>query len=308
VRGILFPSVKEAISANESSLVTEKGQIKNGHSFNKAIEVDQKPIGKTSRSTPATYLGVWDKIRSLFAQTQESKALGFSSSTFSFNVKGGRCESCKGNGKVKLEMNFLPDSYISCSSCNGKRFKDEILSLTWNEKNIAEILNLTFEEARDFFDFDHSLKETFSLMVETGLGYLKLGQASPTLSGGEAQRLKLASELSKGIDAFKYSNRPKAKPTFYVLEEPTIGLHQKDRMKLLHLLRRLVKEGNTVVVVEHDIELIAAADYIIEMGPGGGEEGGQKIFQGSVNNLLKSKRSLTAAFVKKANESFISQS
>jgi excinuclease ABC subunit A len=138
-------------------------------------------------------------------------------------------------------------------------------------------------------------------MVETGLGYLKLGQASPTLSGGEAQRLKLASELSKGIDAFKYSNRPKAKPNFYVLEEPTIGLHQKDRMKLLHLLRRLIKEGNTVVVVEHDIELISAADYIIEMGPEGGEKGGQKIFQGSVNNLLKSKRSLTAAFVKKAN-------
>jgi excinuclease ABC subunit A len=301
VRGILFPSVKEAISANESFLVTEKGQIKNGHTFSKAIEVDQKPIGKTSRSTPATYLGVWDKIRTLFAQTQESKAMGFSSSTFSFNVKGGRCESCKGNGKVKLEMNFLPDSYVICSSCNGKRFKDEILSLTWNGKNIAEILNLTFEEARDFFDFDHSLKETFSLMVETGLGYLKLGQASPTLSGGEAQRLKLASELSKGIDAFKYSNRPKAKPNFYVLEEPTIGLHQKDRMKLLHLLRRLIKEGNTVVVVEHDIELISAADYIIEMGPEGGEKGGQKIFQGSVNNLLKSKRSLTAAFVKKAN-------
>jgi excinuclease ABC subunit A len=308
VRGILFPSVKEAIAANESSVVTEKGQIKNGHTFSKAIEVDQKPIGKTSRSTPATYLGVWDKIRSLFAQTQESKALGFSSSTFSFNVKGGRCESCKGNGKVKLEMNFLPDSYVTCSSCNGKRFKDEILSLTWNEKNIAEILNLTFEEARDFFDFDYSLKETFSLMVETGLGYLKLGQASPTLSGGEAQRLKLASELSKGIDAFKYSNRPKVKPTFYVLEEPTIGLHQKDRMKLLHLLRRLVKEGNTVVVVEHDVELIAAADYIIEMGPEGGELGGQKLFQGSVNKLLTSKRSRTSAFVKKANDPFISQS
>ena len=308
VRGILFPSVKEAIAANESSVVTEKGQIKNGHTLSKAIEVDQKPIGKTSRSTPATYLGVWDKIRSLFAQTQESKALGFSSSTFSFNVKGGRCESCKGNGKVKLEMNFLPDSYVTCSSCNGKRFKDEILSLTWNEKNIAEILNLTFEEARDFFDFDHSLKETFSLMVETGLGYLKLGQASPTLSGGEAQRLKLASELSKGIDAFKYSNRPKVKPTFYVLEEPTIGLHQKDRMKLLHLLRRLVKEGNTVVVVEHDVEIIAAADYIIEMGPEGGELGGQKLFQGSVNKLLTSKRSRTSAFVKKANDPFISQS
>ena len=175
-------------------------------------------------------------------------------------------------------MNFLPDSYVTCSSCNGKRFKDEILSLTWNEKNIAEILNLTFEEARDFFNFDYFLKETFSLMVETGLGYLNLAKLHPPYPE-EAQRLKLASELSKGIDTFKYSNRPKAKPNFYVLEEPTIGLHQKDRMKLLLLLRRLVKEGNTVVVVEHDTEVIAAADYIIEMGPGGGEKGGQKIFQ-----------------------------
>ena len=308
IRGILFPMIKQAIVTNDAVLATEKGQIKNGNDFGKAIEVDQKPIGKTSRSTPATYLGVWDKIRGLFAQTQESKTLGLNSSTFSFNVKGGRCETCKGNGKVKLEMNFLPDSYVTCSSCNGKRFKEEILSLTWNGKNIAEVLNLTFEEARDFFDFDHILQETFSLMVETGLGYLKLGQASPTLSGGEAQRLKLASELSKGIDAFKFSSRPQAKPNFYVLEEPTIGLHQKDRIKLLHLLRRLVREGHTVVVVEHDIDLISSADYIIEMGPAGGDRGGKKIFQGTVGNLVRSKRSPTAKFINKVNQSFISQS
>ena len=301
IRGILFPMIKQAIVTNDTVLKTEKGLIKNGNDFGKAIEVDQSPIGKSSRSTPATYLGVWDKIRGLFAQTQESKALGLNPSTFSFNVKGGRCESCKGNGKVKLEMNFLPDSYVMCSSCNGKRFKDEILSLTWNGKNIAEVLNLTFEEALDFFDFDHVLKETFSLMVETGLGYLKLGQASPTLSGGEAQRLKLASELSKGIDSFKFSSRAQAMPNFYVLEEPTIGLHQKDRIKLLHLLRRLVSEGHTVVVVEHDIDLISSADFIIEMGPEGGDRGGKKIFQGTVGKLMRSTRSPTAKFLKKSN-------
>ena len=300
IRGILFPGVKEAIKAKCSTLKTDKGNILNAESFGKAIEVDQKPIGKTSRSTPATYLGVWDRIRNLFAQLQESKTRGFTSSTFSFNVKGGRCESCKGNGKLKLEMNFLPDSYVSCPSCNGMRFKNEILNLKWKGKNIADVLNLTFEEAFHFFTFDLPLKETFGLMIETGLGYIRLGQASPTLSGGEAQRLKLASELACGIDKGKLSSRPNTKPNFYVLEEPTIGLHQKDRIKLLHLLQRLVREGNTVVVVEHDVDLIAAADYVIEMGPAGGKKGGKKIFQGSVQQLLKSKKSITSSFVKKA--------
>ena len=177
-------------------------------------------------------------------------------------------------------MNFLPDSYIPCSSCDGNRFKEEILSLKWNGKNIAEVLELTFAEAYEFFNFDFVLKENFGLMKETGLGYLKLGQASQTLSGGEAQRLKLASELTKGIDKGKFSSRPRSKHNFYVLEEPTIGLHQKDRLKLLQLLRRLVEEGNTVVVVEHDVDLIANTDYIIEMGPGGGTKGGRKIFSG----------------------------
>ena len=300
IRGVLFSGIKEAIISNKKSFSTDFGIIKNGKDFGKAIEVDQKPIGKTSRSTPATYLGIWDRIRSLFAQVQEAKALGLNSSSFSFNVKGGRCETCKGNGKIKLEMNFLPDSYIPCSSCDGNRFKEEILSLKWNGKNIAEVLELTFAEAYEFFNFDFVLKENFGLMKETGLGYLKLGQASQTLSGGEAQRLKLASELTKGIDKGKFSSRPRSKPNFYVLEEPTIGLHQKDRLKLLQLLRRLVEEGNTVVVVEHDVDLIANADYIIEMGPGGGTKGGKKIFQGSVEKLIKSKNSVTASFVKKA--------
>ena len=300
IRGVLFSGIKEAIISNKKSFTTDFGIIKNGKDFGKAIEVDQKPIGKTSRSTPATYLGIWDRIRSLFAQVQEAKALGLNSSSFSFNVKGGRCETCKGNGKIKLEMNFLPDSYIPCSSCDGNRFKEEILSLKWNGKNIAEVLELTFAEAYEFFNFDFVLKENFGLMKETGLGYLKLGQASQTLSGGEAQRLKLASELTKGIDKGKFSSRPRSKHNFYVLEEPTIGLHQKDRLKLLQLLRRLVEEGNTVVVVEHDVDLIANADYIIEMGPGGGTKGGKKIFQGSVEKLIKSKNSVTASFVKKA--------
>lgn len=300
IRGVLFSGIKEAIISNKKSFTTDFGIIKNGKDFGKAIEVDQKPIGKTSRSTPATYLGIWDRIRSLFAQVQEAKALGLNSSSFSFNVKGGRCETCKGNGKIKLEMNFLPDSYIPCSSCDGNRFKEEILSLKWNGKNIAEVLELTFAEAYEFFNFDFVLKENFGLMKETGLGYLKLGQASQTLSGGEAQRLKLASELTKGIDKGKFSSRPRSKHNFYVLEEPTIGLHQKDRLKLLQLLRRLVEEGNTVVVVEHDVDLIANADYIIEMGPGGGTKGGRKIFQGSVEKLIKSTNSVTASFVKKA--------
>ena len=174
IRGVLFSGIKEAIISNKKSFTTDFGIIKNGKDFGKAIEVDQKPIGKTSRSTPATYLGIWDRIRSLFAQVQEAKALGLNSSSFSFNVKGGRCETCKGNGKIKLEMNFLPDSYIPCSSCDGNRFKEEILSLKWNGKNIAEVLELTFAEAYEFFNFDFVLKENFGLMKETGLGYLKL--------------------------------------------------------------------------------------------------------------------------------------
>ena len=300
VRGIIFENVKRAILEKKQRLITDKGILFNGDCFGQAIEVDQKPIGKTSRSTPVTYLGIWDRIRSLFAQLRESKTLGYTPSTFSFNVKGGRCETCKGNSKIKLEMNFLPDSYITCTSCNGSRFKDEILDLRWNNKNISDVLELSIEDAVDFFQFDFFLQHTFKLMTETGLGYLKLGQPSPTLSGGEAQRLKLASELTKSIDKSKFSTRPKSKPTLFVLEEPTIGLHHDDRIKLFSLLRRLVDEGNTVIVIEHDIDLISHADYVFEMGPEGGLHGGQMIFQGIPTELADCETSPTALFLNKA--------
>ena len=298
IRGPLFQGVKECIRQRVESLKNDEYEIKNGNIFSKAIEVSQNPIGKTSRSTPVTYLGVWTRIRDLIATLPEAQARGFSPSDFSFNVKGGRCEICKGAGKIKLEMNFLPDSYVDCEECKGKRYKDEILDLKWRGKNIAEILELTFEEAANFFSFDELLKETFSLMTETGLGYLRLGQTSPTLSGGEAQRLKLSSELSSGIE-LKARRLGKSKKNLYVLEEPTIGLHPKDCEKLILLFHRLVDEGHTVVVIEHDVDLIAEADFLIELGPTGGEEGGKLLHQGTVSSLLNKNSSPTASFLKR---------
>ena len=299
IRGIILKEVKKSIAERKTTIEGTKGVLKNGNIFGKVIEVDQHPIGKTSRSAPVTYLGAWDRIRTLFSQLPESKTRGYAASTFSFNVKGGRCEHCKGNGKIKLEMSFLPDSYVTCSYCKGSRFNPETLALKWNQKNISEILDLTMEEASRFFEFDHFLFNTFKLMTETGLGYLKLGQPSPSLSGGEAQRLKLASELVKSIDKSRLSNRPKSKPTLYILEEPTIGLHHKDRIKLFRLLRRLVDEGNTIIVIEHDVDLIANADYVVEMGPNGGVHGGKCIFQGTPEKLINSKISRTAPFIRK---------
>jgi excinuclease ABC subunit A len=298
VRGILLKGVKESISADVKTIRNQNFRLTNGNAFHKAIEVTQKPIGKTPRSTPATYLGVWDKIRSMISSLPEAKAKGFSPSDFSFNVKGGRCEACKGAGKIKMEMNFLPNSYVPCDDCGGKRYREEILKLKWKGKNIAEILELTFHDASMFFKFDHYLESTFSLMVETGLGYLKLGQPSPTLSGGEAQRLKLSAELATGIDKGKHGYRAVKKPTLYILEEPTIGLHPTDTKRLIHLLHRLVEENNTVVVIEHDVEVIAEADHIIELGPLGGEKGGRILHTGSVLDALANKKCKTAPFLK----------
>ena len=299
VRGFIHKAVKESIKEKSETLKFSNGTILNGHIFNKSIEVTQSPIGKTPRSTPATYLGVWDKIRTMISSLPEAKAKGFSPSHFSFNVKGGRCEVCKGAGRIKVEMNFLPNSYTTCSECNGARYRHEILGLQWNGKNISEILELTFEEASDFFHFDHFLSETFSIMVETGLGYIKLGQISPTLSGGEAQRLKLSAELAHGIDKQKHRKLRKVKPTLYILEEPTIGLHTADCKKLILLIHRLVDEGNTVIVIEHDIDIIAEADFLFELGPTGGENGGKVIFKGKTSQILSNKNSLTSPFLKR---------
>lgn len=298
VRGVMLEEVKRSLGQKKEPIRDPQYSLKNGHVFSRAIEVNQDPIGKTSRSTPATYLGVWDRIRTLISSLPEAKRKGLGPSDFSYNVRGGRCEVCKGAGKVKIEMNFLPNSYVPCEECGGKRYRDQVLELEWNGKNIADILDFTFEEATAFFTFDHYLRDTFSLMVETGLGYLKLGQISPTLSGGEAQRLKLASELARGIDKGKHGHRPKTKPNLYVLEEPTIGLHPSDTLKLIKMLHRLVDEGNTVVVIEHDVDVIAEGDYLIELGPEGGEKGGFLLHQGTVRQSLTNKESKTGPFLK----------
>ncbi len=267
--------------------------------FKSIIEVDQSPIGHTPRSTPATYLGVFDLIRQFFATIPESKIRGYSPGRFSFNTAGGRCETCSGAGRVKLEMNFMPDTFVTCDACNGRRYGPELLEIRWKDKSVADILDLTFEEARDFFDFHSQLREVCALMCETGLGYLTLGQSSPTLSGGEAQRLKLVTELSRGLQSYKERQRGESPRNLYILEEPTIGLHLSDCEKLIHLLHRLVDQGHTVAVIEHHLDLLAEADWLIELGPDGGPTGGQLLYQGPVSGLAKLKRSPTAPYLKK---------
>lgn len=296
VRGPLFQGIKKSIRESADIIHSDNYVLKNGNKFSKVIEVSQAPIGKTSRSSPITYLGVWKRIRDLISILPEAKARGLSPSDFSFNVRGGRCETCKGAGRIKLEMNFLPDSFIECEECQGKRYKDEVLNLQWHSKNIAEILDMTFDDAVEFFSFDEFLRKTFLLMVQTGLGYIKLGQTSPSLSGGEAQRLKLASELANGIE-LQGKKLKKLKRNFYILEEPTIGLHPQDCEKLILLLHQLVDEGHTVVIIEHDVDLIAEADYLIELGPRGGAEGGKILHQGTVPSILKKNSSPTAKFL-----------
>lgn len=263
----------------------------------KVIEVDQSPIGKTPRSTPATYIGAFDIIRDIYANLPEARYRGYTAGTFSFNTKGGRCETCKGAGRVKLEMNFMPDTYVTCEECNGRRYGAELDELRWNGKSIADALQMSFEEAAQFFDFHTGLSSLLNAMVEAGLGYIALGQYSPTLSGGEAQRLKLVSELAKGMPTFKERQYNKGQGNLYILEEPTIGLHLSDVERLIGLLHRLVDKGHTVIVIEHHLDIIADADYIIEIGPNGGEAGGHLLYQGDVAGLKKAKGSVTARFL-----------
>jgi len=267
--------------------------------FKSVIEVDQSPIGHTPRSTPATYLGVFDLVRHFLATVPESKIRGYAAGRFSFNTSGGRCETCSGAGRVKLEMNFMPDTFVTCEACGGRRYNPETLEIEWKGKNVADILEMTFEEARDFFDFHNQLRDVCALMCETGLGYLTLGQSSPTLSGGEAQRLKLVTELSRGLQSYKERQRGETPRNLYILEEPTIGLHLSDCEKLIHLLHRLVDQGHTVVVIEHHLDLLAEADWLIELGPDGGPGGGELLYQGPVSGLAKLKQSPTAPYLKK---------
>ncbi len=272
-------------------------ELRGAAGFRSVIEVDQAPIGKTPRSTPATYLGIFDLIRQFFASLPESRLRGYTASRYSFNTSGGRCPTCEGAGRIKLEMAFMPDAYLPCDDCRGLRYGPDVADITWKGRSIGEVLQLTFEEAADFFDFHSQLSQVCRLMVDCGLGYLTLGQSSPTLSGGEAQRLKLVTELSRGLASYRERSRGTLPRNFYLLEEPTIGLHLSDCEKLIRVLQALVDQGHTVVVIEHHLDLLAEADYLVELGPGGGPEGGHLIHQGTTDALLGRKRSPTAPYL-----------
>ncbi len=259
------------------------------HDVDKVIEIDQSPIGRTPRSNPATYTGLFTFIRDLFSELPEAKMRGYKSGRFSFNVKGGRCEGCEGAGLKKIEMNFLPDVYVNCEVCNGKRYNRETLEILYKTKSINDVLEMTFDDAADFFDDFPRIKRKIKSICDVGLGYIKLGQQATTLSGGEAQRVKLATELSK-ISTGK---------TIYVLDEPTTGLHFEDVRILLNVLNKLVEKGNTVVVVEHNMDVIKYADYIIDLGPGGGEYGGRIVAEGTPEEIINNKESITGKFLKK---------
>ena len=259
-------------------------------SLDKIIDIDQSPIGRTPRSNPATYTSVFDDIRDLFATTNEAKIRGYKKGRFSFNVKGGRCEACKGDGILKIEMHFLPDVYVPCEICHGTRYNSETLEVRYKGKNIAEVLEMTIEEALEYFEAVPKIRRKLQTIVDVGLGYVRLGQSATTLSGGEAQRMKLASELQ----------RVSTGNTFYILDEPTTGLHTDDISRLLHVLNRLVEAGNTVLVIEHNLDVIKTADYIIDMGPEGGNKGGQVIATGTPEEVAEVKGSYTGQYLKKA--------
>lgn len=257
--------------------------------IDKVIEIDQSPIGRTPRSNPATYTGTFDEIRRLFAQTPEAKIRGYQPGRFSFNVKGGRCEACHGDGTIRIEMHFLPDIYIECEVCKGKRYNRETLEVKYKGKTISEVLSMTVEEALKFFENIPTIKRKLQTIYDVGLGYIKMGQPAPTLSGGEAQRVKLATELSK-----RSTGR-----TFYILDEPTTGLHYDDINKLLGVLQRLSVEGNTVLVIEHNLDVIKCADHIIDLGPDGGDKGGQIVAEGTPEEIVKAKVSYTGKYLSK---------
>ncbi|MFO7244663.1 MAG: ATP-binding cassette domain-containing protein, partial [Actinomycetes bacterium] len=262
-------------------------RIEGTHHLDKVVHVDQGPIGRTPRSNPATYTGVWDKIRKLFAETQEAKVRGYGPGRFSFNVKGGRCESCAGDGTLRIEMNFLPDVYVPCEVCKGARYNRETLEVRFKGKNVAEVLDMPIEEAAHFFEAIPAISRHLTTLVDVGLGYVRLGQPAPTLSGGEAQRVKLASELQR-----RSTGR-----TIYVLDEPTTGLHFEDVRKLLAVLQGLVDKGNTVLVIEHNLDVIKSADWIVDMGPEGGSGGGLVIAQGTPEDVAQIPASHTGRFL-----------
>ena len=256
--------------------------------LDKVVDIDQSPIGRTPRSNPATYAGIFTPIREMFAGTQEARSRGYKPGRFSFNVKGGRCEACQGDGVIKVEMHFLPDVYVPCDVCKGKRYNRETLEIKYKDKNIHEVLEMTVEDAREFFDPIPAIARKLQTLMDVGLSYIRLGQAATTLSGGEAQRVKLAKELSKRDTG----------QTLYILDEPTTGLHFHDIKQLLAMLHRLRDHGNTVVVIEHNLDVIKTADYLVDLGPEGGSGGGQIIAEGTPEDIAESAVSHTGRFLK----------
>nr|WP_273399797.1 excinuclease ABC subunit UvrA [Bifidobacterium indicum] len=287
VNSILYPVLADKL--NNARIVPGKHtRVEGVDQLRKVIHVDQNPIGRTPRSNPATYTGVWDKIRQLFAQTPEAKVRGYGPGRFSFNVKGGRCETCHGDGTIKIEMNFLPDVYVQCETCHGKRYNRETLEVTYNGKSVSDVLDMPIEEAARFFQPYTSIARYLNTLVEVGLGYIRLGQPAPTLSGGESQRVKLATELQKRSDG----------KTVYILDEPTTGLHFEDVRKLLKVLQGLVDKGNSVIVIEHNLDVIKTADWIIDLGPEGGDGGGTVVAQGTPEEVAANPDSWTGRYLK----------
>ena len=288
VNEILYKNLAKEI--NRSKIKPGKsGGVTYDSPLDKVVVIDQSPIGRTPRSNPATYTGVFDGIRDIFAMTPAAKAKGYQKGRFSFNVKGGRCEACKGDGIIKVEMHFLPDVYVPCEVCKGERYNRETLAITYKGKNISDVLDMNVSEACEFFENHQTISRKLETLNDVGLGYIKLGQSSTQLSGGEAQRVKLATELSKRATG----------KTIYILDEPTTGLHSEDVRKLIQVLQRLCEGGNTVVVIEHNLDVIKSCDYIVDLGPDGGDGGGEVVATGTPEEVAKVKKSYTGQFLKK---------
>jgi excinuclease ABC subunit A len=287
VEEILSKALHQKIYRSRSNPGRHK-RIEGIDSLDKVINIDQSPIGRTPRSNPATYTGVFDHIRALFASTNEARARGYKQGRFSFNVSGGRCESCSGDGTIKIEMHFLPDVYVPCEICGGKRYNRETLEILWRGHNISDILQMSVEEALEFFQNQPKIARILQTLYDVGLTYVRLGQPATTLSGGEAQRIKLASELGK-----RSTGR-----TFYILDEPTTGLHFEDIRKLLQVLQRLVDAGNTVVVIEHNLDVIKSVDHVIDLGPEGGSGGGAIVAVGTPEQVSEVSESYTGKFLR----------
>jgi excinuclease ABC subunit A len=286
VNDILYTTLANKL--NGARLVPGRHRTVTGvDQLDKVVHVDQSPIGRTPRSNPATYTGVFDKVRALFAETSEAKVRGYQQGRFSFNVKGGRCENCSGDGTITIEMNFLPDVYVPCEVCHGARYNRETLEVHYKGKTIAQVLDMPIEHAHEFFESVPTIARYLKTLCDVGLGYVRLGQSAPTLSGGEAQRVKLATELQR-----RSTGR-----TIYVLDEPTTGLHFEDVNKLLGVLKRLVETGNTVVVIEHNLDVIKSSDWVIDMGPEGGFRGGTVVAEGTPEEVAKVKASYTGQFL-----------